>query len=85
MISREYAERILKQTEYELRFVSPNRRAYESGVHMPVYFAVGPRKWYPVGDNGIAELYIAPWHDMEYPDLIGRGIGFTGEVELFRR
>ena len=84
MISREYAERILKQTEYELRFVSPNRRAYVSGIHMPVYFAVGPRKWYPFGNVSI-DGYIAPAYDMEYPDLIGRGIGYAGEVELFSR
>lgn len=83
MITREYAERILKQTEYELLFVSPNRRAYVSGIHMPVYFAVGPRKWYPYG-NTTVEGYIAPWHDQEYPDLIGRGIGYSGTVELFR-
>lgn len=84
MISREYAERILKQTEYERFDVSPSREAYRKGIFIPVYFAVGPRRWYPYGDGSRVDGYIAPWHDMEYPDLIGRGIGYSGTVELFR-
>lgn len=52
---------------------------------MPVYFAAGPSKWYPVGGNGIVDLYIAPWFDIEFPEVIARKIGYRGSVALFSR
>lgn len=83
MISRNKAMEVLRQLEYIRYDVSPNRSAYDAGIYMPVYFAVGPTKWYPYGDGNSVDGYISPIHDTEYPDLIGRRIGYSGEVELF--
>lgn len=84
MISREYAERILKQTEYERFNVAPNREAYRKGIFIPVYFAVGPRKWYPYGDGIKPYGWIGPWFDLEYPEIVAQRIGYRGIVEMFK-
>ena len=85
VISRAQAEHALTQTSYELWFAAPSKSAFFNNRRMPIYFAAGPSKWYPVGGNGNAELFIAPYDDIEYPEVIARRIGYRGSVALFSR
>lgn len=85
MISRAAAERALAQTEYEMLFAAPNKSEFDEGIRIPIYFAAGTRKWYAYGKNGKVDGYIAPFFDLEYPEVVARRIKYRGEVQLFSR
>lgn len=85
MISRATAEYALTQTTYELLFAAPSKSAFAKGVRMPIYFADGPHKWYPYGENGKVDGYIAPYDHVDHPEVISRKIGYRGSISLFSR